>query len=111
MCVGGEPISHFTIESKDTQKGFTREDKYDFKPAKQVNNEGVELGDRAFANAIEKSLTFTVKNLVPQTYYQFRAKAESLCGFGPASDFTEPLKWPAIDVKLQVAEALKKARS
>ena len=111
MCVGGEPISHFTIESKDTQKGFTREDKYDFKPAKQVNNEGVELGDRAFANAIEKSLTFTVKNLVPQTYYQFRAKAESLCGFGPASDFTEPLKLPAIDVKLQVAEALKKARS
>ena len=96
MCIGGEPISHFTIESKDTQKGFTREDKYEFKPAKLINDEGVELGDRAFANAIEKSLTFTVKNLIPQTYYQLRSKDRK-----SDSEFTERLK----------SQVLNKARS
>jgi hypothetical protein len=94
---GGEPITHLTVESKDTQKGFSREDRYEFKPPQRVNHEGVELTDRVMQKLTEKALTVTVKDLVPMTYYQLRAKAESVCGFGAYSEFTEPVKLPAMD--------------
>ena len=99
---GSEPVTHFVIEGKDTAKGFSREDRVEFKYPPRVNNEGVELNDKAFAKAVERALTYVVKDLVSLTFYQFRARGESLCGLGPWSEFTEPHKTKALDTNTKV---------
>jgi Fibronectin type III domain len=96
---GCEEITHFEVESKDVQKGFTREEIFDYHPKRFEDKSGMELNERAIEKLRQKALTVHISNLVPMTYYQFRAKAVNMCGPGAPSDYTEPLRLPALENK------------
>jgi Fibronectin type III domain len=108
---GCEPITHFEVESKDVQKGFTREEIFEYHPKRFEDKSGMELNERAIEKLRQQALTVHINNLVPMTYYQFRAKAVNMCGAGQPSDYTEPLRLPALDNKEVARRAMATANA
>lgn len=94
--MGIEPVTVFIVEAKDSLSGFGVEHHLQYQ--NPVSKEGIILNAKAQMKRDEQSRTFVIKELKVNTHYKFRVRAESDCGMGPYSQFTDPIIIPAVSV-------------